>query len=74
MGVDERVVVDERLWVKGLSGFWIVDVLIMLSIILGNMNVLVIMIGEKVVYMILEDVQRELCMYIIEVIKGCYFV
>lgn len=49
MGYDEMVVVDGEGCVYGLEGLWVVDVLIMLQIIIGNFNVIIIMIGEKMV-------------------------
>lgn len=52
MGYDEMFVVDGEGCVYGLEGLCVVDVLIMLQIIIGNLNVMIIMIGEKIVDMI----------------------
>lgn len=57
MGIDDKVVVDFCFKVKGIEGLCVVDVLIMLIIVSGNINVLCIMIGEKVVDFVLEDVR-----------------
>lgn len=46
---DLMVVVDLELCVIGVEGLCVVDSLIFLCIINGNLNVLLIMIGEKVV-------------------------
>lgn len=58
MGVvsDLFVVVDEWLCVYGMCGLCVVDCLIMLMFVLGNINVLIVMVVEKVFDMILEDV------------------
>lgn len=52
---DECVVVDSWLCVCGIVGLWIVDVLVMLFIILGNINLLMLMIVECVSDMICVD-------------------
>lgn len=46
---DLMVVVDNEGCVYGLQGLCVVDVLIMLCIVIGNLNVLMIMIVEKIV-------------------------
>lgn len=56
MGMGLMVVVDLVLCVYGIVGLWVVDVFVMLIIVLGNIYVLVMMIVEKVVQMIFEDV------------------
>lgn len=60
MGFDEGVVLDMcfRLW--GVEGLWVVDVLVMLKLISGNINVFIIMIVEKIVEMIKVDVWVQL--------------
>lgn len=55
MGVDEGVVVDLWFCFNGIESLCVVDVFIMLNVILFNINVVVIMIGEKVFDMICED-------------------
>lgn len=55
MGVDDdmMVVIDKNMWVIGVDNFWVVDVFVIFSIISGNLNVVMIMIVEKVVDCIL---------------------
>ncbi|MDB5510550.1 MAG: hypothetical protein JWR08_33, partial [Enterovirga sp.] len=55
MGVGETSVVDERLRVRGIGGLRIVDASIMPTMVCGNINAPVVMIGEKGSAMILED-------------------
>lgn len=52
---DPGAVVDHRLRVYGVSGLRVIDASIMPSIISGNPNAPVIMIGEKGADMIKED-------------------
>lgn len=55
--VDDLIVVfDLYLWMKGVGGLCVVDVLVMFEIISGNINVLIFMIVEKVVLWILVGV------------------
>lgn len=58
MGNDRLAVVDERLRVHGVTGLRIADGSIMPSLISGNSNAAIIMIGEKASDMVLEDATR----------------
>ena len=47
MGNDPMAVVDDRLQVHGLTGLRVIDASIMPTMVSGNINAAVIMIGEK---------------------------
>ncbi len=55
MGVDTRAVVSPDLKVKGLEGLRVADGSILPTMISGNTNAGIIMVGEKASDLILED-------------------
>jgi choline dehydrogenase len=55
MGQDARAVVDERLRVRGIDGLRVADGSIMPTVVSGNTNAAIIMIGEKCAAMMLQD-------------------
>lgn len=55
MGVDNNSVVDERLRVRGIAGLRIADGSVLPTLISGNTNACILMIGEKAAEMILAD-------------------
>jgi choline dehydrogenase len=55
MGGDPAAVVDERLRVRGIDRLRVVDGSIMPTVVSGNTNAAIVMIGEKGADMILQD-------------------
>ena len=60
MGSDATAVVDERLRVRGIGHLRVVDASIMPTVVSGNTNAAVVMIGEKGADMILQDAAASL--------------
>jgi len=58
MGEDESAVVDARLRVHGIGRLRVVDGSVMPTVVSGNTNAAIIMIGEKAADMVLEDSLR----------------
>ena len=55
MGSDTGAVVDERLRVRGFDRLRVIDASIMPTIVSGNTNAAVVMIGERGADMVLQD-------------------
>jgi len=55
MGLDKMAVVDPRLRVYGVDGLRVIDASIMPSVVSGNLQASIFMIGEKGADMILQD-------------------
>jgi choline dehydrogenase-like flavoprotein len=55
MGEDEMGVVDSQLRVRGIAGLRVVDASVMPNVVSGNLNAVVIMIGEKAADLILNS-------------------
>lgn len=55
MGPDARAVVDERLRVRGVENLRVIDGSVMPTVVSGNTNAAIVMIGEKGADMILRD-------------------
>jgi len=58
MGPDANAVVDERLRVRGLDGLRVADGSIMPTLVSGNTNAAIVMIGEKCADLMLQDAMR----------------
>ncbi|MCI0148826.1 GMC family oxidoreductase N-terminal domain-containing protein [Paraburkholderia sediminicola] len=58
MGADDDSIVDERLRVRGIEALRIADGSVLPTLISGNTNSCIIMIGEKAADMILADARR----------------
>ena len=58
MGSDPMAVVDERLRVHGLTGLRVIDASIMPTMVSGNINAAVLMIGERGADLVKEVAKR----------------
>ena len=58
MGNDAKAVVDERLRVRNFQNLRVADGAIMPTVVSGNTNAAIVMIGEKAADMILQDAKR----------------
>ena len=58
MGPDPTAVVDERLRLRGFERLRVIDGSIMPTVVSGNTNAAIVLIGEKGADMILEDAAR----------------
>jgi choline dehydrogenase len=64
MGQDGRAVVDERLRVRGIEGLRVADGSVMPTVVSGNTNAAIVMIGEKCAAMMLQDAAASMPMKI----------